>query len=431
MRLVNIYLGYALLCVLLGTAARRAPDARSGLGLRVGHALLLGLAALFMLWASQPQEWLSDFNKAYYPAGQMILERPGELYNTFGVEFVNVPGVALLFVPLAHLSQAMAGLVFTAVCLGALAAAWLLLARLSGASGWRRAALLALFVLNGPISYSIREGNLTHAVLLLAVGALFALVRGRDILAGVCLALAAIIKLPLLLLVVGYAGRGRWRVTLGAGLAFAAFAALSLGLLGLPLHHDWMERCITPYTGGVVTAYNVQSILAALARLEPGANLSSWFPMPATTAIRLANSALTILVAGLTGWALLRRKAAPGQSVDAEKECRDFCAVLCLALVISPLSWTHYYLLLLVPLSLWIGGLFTLPGRGRTACLLLATLLLSLPVVDLTSSRPLRKLLASHYLFGALLLQGALLVPGAQRRRAEPVLEAVPLRRAS
>jgi hypothetical protein len=93
----------------------------------------------------------------------------------------------------------------------------------------------------------------------------------------------------------------------------------------------------------------------------------------------------------------------------------ELSIVLCLALIASPISWTHYYLFLLLPLSLYFGNKLDIPNRGVWFSLMAASaLLISPPVVivgnNLSILGPLAsKLLISHYLFGGLLLLGILL----------------------
>jgi hypothetical protein len=90
----------------------------------------------------------------------------------------------------------------------------------------------------------------------------------------------------------------------------------------------------------------------------------------------------------------------------------ELSMVLCLALLISPISWTHYYLFLLLPLSLYAGNRLPMPDRGGwLAAMTVAALLLSPPVTfaeGAVSRGLVEKLLLSHYVLGALLLWGVL-----------------------
>ena len=91
-----------------------------------------------------------------------------------------------------------------------------------------------------------------------------------------------------------------------------------------------------------------------------------------------------------------------------------------LALVSSPVSWTHYYHLMLLPWSLLLGGVLKGKLGGASRMLFLISVLLSsLPVVDVPEvSPPIREVLArtliSAWLFGGLALLTALIIERRQ-----------------
>jgi hypothetical protein len=111
---------------------------------------------------------------------------------------------------------------------------------------------------------------------------------------------------------------------------------------------------------------------------------------------------------GLSSLLLLRR---PGTK-HRDTMYLELSMVLCLALLISPISWTHYYLLLLLPLSLYAGNRLTMPDRGGWLVAVMAATVLLAPPVRFTagavSNGLVETLLLSHYVMGALLLWGVL-----------------------
>jgi hypothetical protein len=361
-----------------------------------------------MMRLSEPPEWLSDFRKAYYAAGGLVLRDPVAMYAPDRLAFVNLPVVAYLFTPFAALSIRLARYLFMLLGLAACAAAWGLLARTARASGWRRAALAGLFVLCGPLCFSLREGNLTHFALLALAGAVACLESRREVCLGVCLAAAGLMKPPLLLLAAHYGLRRRWRVVAGCAGPLLLIAGASLVLVGVEAHRAWLDRCIFPYAARPMTDYNVQSPGAVLGRLlTDGAVDNDWRPVEVGGWFRVLHWLLLLtLVAGpLLAW--LR----PAGHDPQQAERLDFCMVLCLAVVASPVSWTHYYLLLLVPAGLWLAGRLPLPRRSaRAAWPALSWLLMSPPVLDLSASGGWGRLLVSHYWAGGVLLLGALAV---------------------
>ena len=378
--------------------------------------LVLGLGA-FGLWLwiwslSEPSVPFSDFNVAYYPAGRAIIEDLPHLFtrcwDTPVCGFVNIPIVALLFTPFSMVTLRHAQWLFVALSLVGLVVTLLLLWSMTDREASKRWAILLLFAMNGPLVYSLKEGNLTHFALLVLVAGVVCLDRGWERSAGACFAVAAIIKLPLLLFGVYFVGMRKWRAAFGYGFTLATISGLSLWYAGWASHVAWYREVILPLSDKGLTAFNVQSIEGVLLRLQDDARLYDWTPVAVPPDIRLAGRLCAALLFGLSCLLFLRR---PGTR-HRETMYVELSMVLCLALLISPISWTHYYLFLLLPLSLYAGNRLPMPDRGGwLAVVTAATLLLAPPVTfaeGAVSRGPMETLLLSHYVLGALLLWGVL-----------------------
>ncbi len=402
-------------------------------GRRWAAWLAFGMAALAIMaffWSvSEPPVPLGDFRKAYYPAGALVRADPAALYQ-FPPKFNCIPIVAWLFVPLSWLSEPAAGVVVTLV--GALAVGLTCcgLIRLTGVSGWQRAALAGLFVLNGPLYNSLREGNLTHFVLFVLFVALYCMERRRDAWAGALLAIAGILKPPVLPLAGLLVLRWRLGAVAGFGAALLGIAGASLALYGFELHLTWYRDCVQHFIGAPIGAFNAQSVDAFLARLlTDGRYLHSWWPIaqlgPGFAALK---SILVALLVCPTAWILWRSRRAATPTAER----LDFSILLCLALLISPTSWTHYYLLLLLPIGLHVGGMLGIPGGRRGSALFwLAVTLISPPVTAPAPGAgalhpPMAGLLVSHYFFGGVLMLAVLLC--ARRSGRTKPLAHTPLR---
>ena len=384
--------------------------------------LLLGAAIHLALWQiSEPAILFSDFFKAYYSAGEAVLtDEVAALYREGAeVTFVNMPILAYLFAPLARLDDSDAGWIFMTLGLTAGLVSWALLARI-GRYGAASAALLAfIFLINGPMVNSLREGNTTHFLLLLLVLALLLWRAGWDYSAGLVLGLCALFKLPLLLLGAYFLLRRHWRIVAGGATMAAGVIGLSRWLFGLATHVAWYQACVEPYMLGVIPAFNVQSIDAFLLRLSTGAALlQDWAPMPLPPVSRIIRTILLLTIYGATIallWRAGRREPLPQvSSALSTRDLTEFCLVLTIALVTSPLAWTHYYLLLLLPWSLYQGGLLSLPDDTRSRLLMWGALApISLPVLMPDSSQGIAaelmaRTVASLWLFGGLLMMVAL-----------------------
>jgi len=392
-----------------------------------GHAALVslvlsGLMVHLALWQiSEPAFLFSDFFKAYYLAGEAVLA--GEVTSLYRegaeVTFVNMPIMAVLFAPLARLDDVAAGWIFLALGLTAAFAAWALLVRIGRYSASSAALLAFIFLINGPMVNSLREGNSTHFLLLLLVLALLLWRAGWDYSAGLVLGFCALFKLPLLLLG-GYALlRHRWRILAGGATMAVVIIGLSLWIFGLETHMAWYRICVEPYMRGVVPAFNVQSIDAFLLRLSTGAALlQEWLPMPLPPASRVARTMLLLAIYGAAVtliWRAGRREPLPRVTgALSTRDLTEFSLVLTIALISSPLAWTHYYLLLLLPWSLYQGGLLNLPDDMLSRLLMWSALaLISLPVLmpDLSpgvTAELMARTIVSMWLFGGLMMLIAL-----------------------
>ena len=380
--------------------------------------VLSGLAAHLALWQiSEPAFLFSDFFKAYYLAGEAVLADEVTLLYREGAEvtFVNMPILAFLFAPLARLDDVAAGWIFLALGLTASFASWALLVRIGRYRASSAALLAFIFLINGPMVNSLREGNTTHILLLLLVLALLLWRAGWDYSAGLVLGFCALFKLPLLLLGAYVLLRRRWRIVAGGATMAALMIGLSLWIFGLEVHIAWYRVCVEPYMRGVVPAFNVQSIDAFLLRLSTGAALlQEWLPMPLPPAYRVVRTMLLLTIYGMAValiWRAGRHKPLLHASGTlSARELTEFSLVLTVALISSPLAWTHYYLLLLLPWSLYQGGLLNLPDDMLSRSLMWSALALtSLPVLtpDLSpgmAAELVARTVVSMWLLGGLLM---------------------------
>lgn len=358
----------------------------------LAFCLLFGAAVHLALWqVSEPPTLFSDFYKAYFPAAEVLWEHGLQTSFPFtevgAGGFVNVPIVGFLFVPLVPFGEEMAGWVFLGIGVAATVLAFMRLRAMARPEADATGALLLLFLINGPLINSLREGNTTHFVLLLLILALALLRRGSDFAAGVLLGACAVIKLPLLLFGVYFLLRRRWHVVAGGATAIAVVLLASVAAFGVANNVAWFNCCIEPFLGGIIPAFNVQSVDGFAVRLVTGTSrLANWDAMDPPAAwriIRLCIFAATALAVVLVmRRASTRETGARASGRKPERELMEFALIVTLAIVVSPISWTHYYLLLLLPWGLFVGGQLTLASDTLASRLAWASIFLcTLPVV--------------------------------------------------
>jgi hypothetical protein len=169
---------------------------------------------------------------------------------------------------------------------------------------------------------------------------------------------------------------------------------------------------------------NVQSASAVLARLLTDAPPDAeWRPVDVPGPYRALHLLLVATLAAGPALACLRPRGGDPEGAEG----LEFCLALCLAVLASPVSWTHYYLLLLAPAALWLGG--RLPGSagvGPTACAALGLVLMAPPVLDLAPAGAVARLLVSHYWAGGVLLLRALTAARWRAGAGRPALRLFP-----
>jgi alpha-1,2-mannosyltransferase len=375
-----------------------------------GYILWGIVTCTFMILASEPLDWFYEFRIGYWHAARHAFTDPVHMYGAGQFAFVNLPVLALPFLPFAGLGPYQAGVVFCLLAGGLAALSWLQLVRLAELDAPNRWLLAGLFVLSGPLFYCLRQGNSTILILPLLTAALAALVTGQGFRAGMLLGVAGLIKPPLLLLPAYYTLRLRWRVTAGSALVGAMVLGASLLWFGADVHRAWYECCIKPFTGRALVSYTAQSLSSLMARWSctmPADDIMwLWWPIPVSARFRALH---TLLAGCLAGAALLPCWSRSGQKQDAAERL-NFCLVLCLALVTSPVCWTHYYLLLLIPAAILLGPTGgSQPTRGRLIALGFAFFIMSFPVRGWSIDRLGLSLLVSHYFAGGLCLMAILI----------------------
>ncbi|MFB2968465.1 glycosyltransferase family 87 protein [Aerosakkonema sp. BLCC-F183] len=402
-----IYLIYGILIlatVSLNTIAIKSK--RQGLN----SWLTCGLPATVMVvfsWLVSFSNFCGDFNKSYYPAGRLIIEDPSRLYEWGkGLGFVNIPIIAVLFTPISFFNKLTAQIIITILGLAAIVCSCYLIWKLTNASGWRKLAIAGLILVNGPLYYSLKQGNSTHFVLLLLIAALFCMRDKREVWVGIVLAIASLIKIPLFLFGIYFAMRGRWRVVLGFSSGLVGIVAASILLFGLDLHITWFEKCVLSFAGKPLAAFNVQSVDGFLARLLYDVDLKSWQPLEVGMEFKVWRYLLISILVGSSIWVCWRSR----KPIALATEYLEFSIVLCLAQLISPISWTHYYLYLLLPLCLWLCDRLAIPpGQNWNSLVLVSAVLVSLPVILVKPIAPIFEVLISHYFLGGVLLLGIFL----------------------
>jgi hypothetical protein len=259
--------------------------------------------------------------------------------------YIYPPLLALALRPLAVLPYSAAAAVWFVLSVGALLAALCLLRPVVELPwriyGWVCAAACFL----PPVHHTLQHGQINHVLLLLIVAG--ALGGARQ--AG-WLGIAAALKIFPATLAVVYALSGRS----AAGIAMVGSAAilmLASALVEPAAMAEFLQRVGPQLAAERRLAPNNQSLDAVLARLFE----AHWFVTPIVEAPvvgRIASRIGATVVIGLTLWALVAVRRADGAVVHLGR----FSLVLAATLIVSPIVWDHYYVLLFLPIAVLYRG---------------------------------------------------------------------------
>ena len=338
----------------------------------IGSFRLVALVGFYVI----QDHTLYDYFKGYFHGGRKIIRNIDALYDESCYGFTNFPLFAYLFVPLANLPKELSGRIFYLIGYLFLLPLSYWLVTASNVKGWQRFLVLALLALNGPLDYSIWLGNTTQIVMLFVLLSFFSLNRGWDWLSGILLGVGGLIKLPLVLPSGYFFLRGKWKVVGGGLLVAGAVLFLSLILIPYEINSIWLERCVLMMAGNPTAAYNNQSLSGFLARIFMPGNYG-WDPLTPTSAYITASNIGRLLLALPALYVLVAGRRDKKQTFHYAIE---FFIILVFSLLTSPIAWTHYFVLLLIPAAMILGNPDGIGGRNWIYIILaLSLILLSVP----------------------------------------------------
>jgi hypothetical protein len=393
-------------------AKRRGPTGRWLQALEIATAI--GVAGALLALTSVTV--LIDFSKAYLHAGRAVLTDPSTLYDCTRAQcFVNIPIVAVLFVPLALMNPSVAGVVFSVAGALLLVAAVRRLARGAAAD-----IIVWLAILSGPIYYSVRIGNTTHMLLLPLMVAFDRLAAGRQAAAGAILAGLSLLKPPLALFLPYFVLHRNFRAAIAmAGCAAVAVAA-SVAFFGVELHWFWFREFVVKQGAAPIAAYNVQSVNGFVAHLLTRGQLVNWYPVDAGALFKPLSAGLAAALVAAVGIAAWR--AGPPHGEAARRV--ELWLVLCLTVLIAPIAWTHYYLLMLIPCAALVSTHASLGWRSLVglvaAIALMAPPVLVLDVRSRIGNALYERILVSHYFLGGVVLLAVLIAERLEVTHRDP-----------
>lgn len=338
------------------------------------------------------QEWASAKNLLHGEPIYADLEKAADLYLGYkrapGEEILftknaHPPTSILLALPFALLPYPDATLAWNLVSLLAFVVTlWLVLRTLGfEPAGWLIFPAIVLLLIANPLRQQVNQGQLNLVLLLLLTGIWIADRSGRLRWAGLLLGAATAIKLFPGFLFLYFILRKRWTVVAFGIVGFVAATAITLAVLGLDTYRSYVSEVlpqVSSYRNGWINAslagFWVKWFDAGSLSPMPLPGLPRHLP-PVASLTTLSKAGLfvsSLVVLLLWGRAVMRSGSIPLSDLA-------FGLTLTTMLLISPITWDHYFVLLTLPLiQLWIG--YSGARRARILLLVLVACLLMNPL---------------------------------------------------
>jgi hypothetical protein len=305
------------------------------------------------------QEWASARNliegRPIYEDQEISLARyldfhrdPANPTDRFFIHHnAHPPTSVLLALPVAWLDYPDAMLAWNLLSLAALAASlWLMNRRLGLASSpWALLPLGAFLLVCGPFQQQMYQGQLNLVLLLLLTATWAADRAGRPLLAGALLGAATAVKLFPGFLLLYFLLRRDWRAVAATVFSFALLTGLTAAVLGPAAYRDYVADVLPK-----VAAYQSDWLNASFAgfwsRLfDPTSHQNIVIPLWTSPTLAAAATLLCrVALLAVLVWGLWRIETPADRDLG-------FGLLLVAMLLVSPVAWDHYFLLLFLPVA--------------------------------------------------------------------------------
>jgi hypothetical protein len=352
--------------------------------------------------------------------------------TTYATRWVYLPAYLWIFRPLASLDFPTASRVWLAInALLTLACFWLLWSarRLPALSGqlkaWRMAWFAFLVLTFQPMLSNLWHGQVTALIFACFCLSYWLLHRNRSLAAGVVLGLIVPFKFYPALFILYFAWRRNWRFVAGALAGTLAVLFISLLTVGWEANVAYFRVIVSELGGGGIPAFNNESISGFLLHAFTKGDVFSWLDIEVPLWVTGLRVGLVLLMVGAVLLAMRRR---PSDTPDAASaQDLDLALVIFVMLLVSPITWYHTYMWLLLPLTILFDYLLLAPRLNMRHITWLAVAYGLIVFQGVVVLRPLAaqslqdvwllRLLLSQSFFGAVLLLGLSLRLRAQASR--------------
>jgi hypothetical protein len=308
------------------------------------------------------QEWLSAKN---YLAGMPVfVEQQEAMFRHTGILLnegivlhwnAHPPGSVLITLPFGYLSYRDAHLLWNLLTFPLFLASLAIIVRELKVplSPWSLLPAITLMLLFHPLYLHLHQGQLNIPVLFFITLAWWADRHGRLGWAGMALGIAAGVKLYPAFLFAYFLFTRRWLALVTGAITFGAINGITMAVLGSEAFRTYVNVVVPHLVNYQSSCVNV-SLTGFWMRIfnpNPVEKVIAWTtqPMAATLLIWASRGVIAAAVVGMA-W----------RSHSVATRDRAFATGIVGMLLVSPITWSHYFVLLLLPVTLlwmrWPGG---------------------------------------------------------------------------
>lgn len=300
------------------------------------------------------QEWLSGrnyfVNEPVYQNQHVTLLRHMPEFRTDISTFLpwnaHPPAAVLIALPLARFDYQTAQFIWNLVTFTLFVfSIWLVWRELATRfQPWHVFSICTLLLFASPVVITLRQGQLNFLLAFLLTVGWVADRHGYQLGAGLAVGLAAGLKLFPGFILLYFLGAGRWRAAIGLVIGAVVINALTLAVVGIGAFETYVREVIPSLQVFQSGWRNISINGWVLRLLDPHPIQAGPEAYRNPVLAKLLTAVGVLLVSAVVVWIAIRAR----RTVDPD---RGWAVALTGMLLVSPITWSHYLVLLVVPLA--------------------------------------------------------------------------------
>lgn len=293
--------------------------------------------------------------------------------------WVYLPAYAWIFRPLAGLDFQCAARLWlilnSLVCVASVILLWGAIRQPYASTfprTWRFAWYLFLGLTFQPVFSNLMHGQVTGLIFFCFCLGYWILRRDKPFLAGLAFGMVALFKFYPALIILYFVFRRRWRVVAGAVTGSLLLVAVSVATVGWDGNMSYARLILSEMGRDAMASFNNQSLMGFLLHVFTHGDVNAWHDMIVPHWLTVVRLCLIALL--LAAVVLVMRRPVSDRFADSRTEDLELSLVVMTMLIISPITWYHYYMWVLLPLFIVFDRLTTTgkPERRLIICLAVA-----------------------------------------------------------